>query len=117
MTFTLKNKSLDIIIANNVRIANNIVTRMVGLLRTKSMEIDDALVIKPCNNIHTIGMKFNIDVLFIDKHNRIVKIVRNLSPFNFTYSFKAKYCIELPTNSRIKQKMIGDEIELIPNSN
>jgi len=66
-------------IASDVKIAKTFFTRSFGLLSRKSISDNEGLIIKPCNSIHTFFMKFPIDVLFVDRKNKIVAVYENVS--------------------------------------
>ena len=51
-----------------------------GLIGRKSLAADEGLLIPHCNCIHTLFMRFAIDATFLDRHGRIVKVVRNIRP-------------------------------------
>lgn len=68
------------VIAINTRYAQTVVTRMIGLLATSSFNAGDGLYISPCSSIHTVGMKYPIDVVFINEFNIINKVVMGLKP-------------------------------------
>jgi len=108
------NKTRNTIIANNVVVARGALQRMQGLLGKKSIAYDKALVIEKCNSVHTFFMQFAIDVLFVDKNNKIVGICPALKPWRLSPVFlKASFVIELPAGtifSAIAQ--IGDIIFL-----
>jgi protein-S-isoprenylcysteine O-methyltransferase Ste14/uncharacterized membrane protein (UPF0127 family) len=60
--------------------ADNFITRMIGLLGLSSMPVHTALHLKSSGTIHTIGMKFPIDVIFLDKYGKILKKLENIKP-------------------------------------
>jgi len=77
-------------------VANNFFTRLKGLLGRRFMPAGEALVIYPCNSIHTFFMKFNIDVVFLDKNLMIKRVIRNLKPFRAVpYVKGAYYAVEM----------------------
>ena len=77
--------------------ADSIFARMKGLLGRKELKSGQALVLKPCDSVHTFFMQFAIDVLFVDKHNKVVGAASNLLPFRLSpLFFRAAYAIELP---------------------
>ncbi len=47
----------------------------------KALPDGEALLLKPCSSIHTLFMRFPIDVVFIDPRNQVVKVVPELRPF------------------------------------
>jgi len=76
MTKNLKYNGETII---NVFIADSFNKRLFGyMLRRKPHH--DAILLTPCNSIHTFFMKFNIDVLFIDNQMQVIKKIENLRP-------------------------------------
>lgn len=54
--------------------------RLRGLLGRPSLGADAALVIERCGAVHTVGMRFSIDVVFLDRAWRVVRVVRNVRP-------------------------------------
>ncbi|MFT3804527.1 MAG: DUF192 domain-containing protein [Burkholderiaceae bacterium] len=63
-----------------MRFARRFDQRLIGLLGRKRLPDDQALWIEPCSGVHTFGMRFAIDVVFLDRHDRIVRIVTGLPP-------------------------------------
>lgn len=91
------NKSKNLILAEDVFIADTFLTRLKGLLCRKEFKRGQAILLKPCNSIHTLFMHFPIDVLFVDKHNCVVKVISSLVPFRLSsIYFQADFAIELP---------------------
>jgi len=75
-----------------------------------------ALWISPCSAIYTVGMKKPVDIIFLDKDGRIVKIFRNFPPDCFAASVpEAVGALELPAN-RLKEtkSFLGDTVKLSP---
>ncbi len=63
------------------RVAHSFAARAKGLIGTKDLPAGEGLLILHCNAIHTFFMSFPIDATFLDKENRVVKIVRNIRPW------------------------------------
>lgn len=76
MIKTLKYTDQTII---NVFIADSYVKRLFGYMFRKKPH-HEAIMLKPCNSIHTFFMKFNIDVLFLNEHMEVIKKIENLKP-------------------------------------
>ncbi|MCK9603372.1 MAG: DUF192 domain-containing protein [Candidatus Omnitrophica bacterium] len=94
------NKTNGLVLAEDIVIAKTPFKRMLGLLMRREFHRGQALILKPCNSIHTFFMGFPIDVLFIDKNNRIVKTLPNLKSFRLSgIYFNAILAIELPTGT------------------
>jgi uncharacterized membrane protein (UPF0127 family) len=66
------------VIADQGKIARDFKGRSIGLLNRTSLGDNEALLIYPCNSIHTFFMKFPIDVAFLDKQHKVVKIVQDM---------------------------------------
>ncbi len=74
------NTTRNIEIADKLAIADSMFSRMKGLLGKDSLQKGEALLIKPCMGIHTFGMRFPIDVIFLDKQNKVVALKKNVPP-------------------------------------
>ena len=109
------NKTRGITIAQDAIVAKTPLKRMVGLLSRKQFEQGQALIIKPCNSIHTFFMHFAIDVIFVDSRNRITKIIRSMQPFRLSGIYlNALFSIELPAGTLKKTStQTGDYIAII----
>ena len=91
------NTTKNVILADNVVVAQTTVSRLKGLLFYKEFRNREALIIKPCNSIHTFFMRFPIDVIFVGSNDKILKIHQGIKPFKVTpVYFKSKFVIELP---------------------
>ena len=73
----------DFVEVNGVRarVARTMFARMKGLIGTKSLPPGEGLLIVRCGAIHTFFMSFAIDATFLDRDDRVVKIVRGIRPW------------------------------------
>ncbi|HNV23315.1 MAG TPA: DUF192 domain-containing protein [Candidatus Omnitrophota bacterium] len=112
---TIINQTQKTIIAQNVKIAQTLSSRIIGLLNRFSLDENEALVITQCQSIHMFFMKFAIDAIFVDKNNVVVGLVENIKPFQLSpIFFKANYVIEAPVQTILRTKTcLGDRIEII----
>jgi uncharacterized membrane protein (UPF0127 family) len=91
------NQTRKTILAEEVLLADTPLKRIRGLLGRDSLQPKEALVIRPCNSIHTFFMRFAIDVLFLDKEGFVLKAILHLQPFRLTaIYFGASSAVELP---------------------
>ncbi|MCL2658841.1 MAG: DUF192 domain-containing protein [Betaproteobacteria bacterium] len=74
--------------------ARSFFARLRGLLARPPLDATEALLIAPCNSVHTVGMRYAIDVVFLDRDERIVRIVRDLRPLRFAWCPRAKAVLE-----------------------
>lgn len=110
------NVTRNLVLAEYAEIADTFFSRMKGLLFRKSLVKSAALIIKPTSSLHTFFMQFPIDIAFLDKDNKILKISQNVLPFRFiACSLRAKIALEFPAgtlNSTHTQS--GDAISILP---
>lgn len=111
----IKNKTRSYIVAEKVEVASDFCSRLVGLMFRKNIGKYDGMLINRCNSIHTCFMNFRLDVIFLNKEKKVVKIVRNIPPWRMTSLFlKASDALELEGNYlEGKEIEIGDEIEVL----
>jgi len=102
-------------LSNNVIVAEGLFKRMKGLLGKSEMRHGESLWIKPCNSIHTLFMKFPIDVIFLNRKCEVIAIIKNLKPNRMTRLYpKATSVLELPAGTiDTTDAEIGDKIEII----
>lgn len=82
----------------DIKIADSSFSRIKGFMFKK--EINNGLLIKPCNSIHTFFMQKNIDVLYLDKQGVIIKMVHSMKPWRIgPLVLNARAVIELPENT------------------
>ena len=63
------------------RVARTLFARIRGLIGTKRLPPGEGMLILHCNAIHTFFMSFAIDATFLDRQDRVVKVVRNIRPW------------------------------------
>ena len=86
---------------------------MVGLLNRKTLTSGEGLLLDRCYGIHTIGMRFPIDVLFLDKELHVIRAVEALPPFRTCVVRQAIYVLELPIGAiRSSGTETGDQIQV-----
>ncbi len=73
----------------------NRLERMRGLLGRPPLLALEALLIKPCSSVHTIGMKYSIDLAYLDKEWTIIKTVNTLKPWRMSACPSAHMVLEL----------------------
>lgn len=74
-------QNVTVINGVRVRVARSMFARMRGLIGTDGLPPGEGLLIPHCNAIHTFFMSFAIDATFLDRHDRVVKVVRNIRPW------------------------------------
>ena len=91
-----------------MKICTNYFDRLLGLMFKK--EIDRPYLFPKCRLIHTFFMRFNIDVIAINKMGVIIKIYRNVRPNKIIWAPRETYSIlEAETNSKYIIKQVIEE--------
>ena len=91
------NVTKGVVIAHQARIAASLAQRMQGLLGTKGLGPDQALILKPCTSVHTFFMRFPIDVVFVDKKMCVIKTIPKMPSFRLSpFIWASSIAIELP---------------------
>lgn len=70
--------------------------RMRGLLGRPALLMGEGLLIDSCNMIHTVGMGYALDLLFLNATGHVQKIIENIQPMRFAGAITAKTTLELP---------------------
>lgn len=73
------------VVVGRVETARTFWQRAAGLLGRRGLSTGTVLWIRRAPSIHTIGMRFPIDAVFLDRTHRIVKVVWNVSPGRFVF--------------------------------
>jgi uncharacterized protein len=100
-------------LADHASVANTSATRRTGLLKHTGLEPGDGLWIVPCEGVHTFAMKFTIDVLFLSKKHKVLKIRPNMQKRRIAFSLLAHSVLELPAGTLERtDTQKGDQLQL-----
>jgi uncharacterized membrane protein (UPF0127 family) len=96
--FYLKRKAINI--PFQIVIADSFFKRFKGLMFRKEPLKNEGLWIIPCNAVHMFFMNFQIDVIFLNEQNQVVKAYQSLKPWRITKPIKTAFStLELPAGS------------------
>ncbi len=94
--FAIRNETRRTVIGDSIRRAATSQDRRRGLLGCDALQPGEGLWIVPCEGIHTFGMRFAIDVVFLDRKLRVRKIIPGLRPRRISISLTSHSVVELP---------------------
>lgn len=117
MCVTVRNRNRGTTVASRARRANSFWARGKGLMFERSLPEGGGLVIDPCSSIHMFGMRFALDVLYVDKHDRVVRAQENIKPWRIgpLRTTHARYVIELPVGAiQASGTAVGDQLQFEP---
>lgn len=88
---------------------------MVGLLRHRELPADEALVFPACNSIHTVGMRFPIDVVMVDREWRVVALRERLVPGRVVLPVRRAWGVVEASCGTLKRVglRVGDQLVVI----
>ena len=83
------------VLFGRIRLACDFFARLRGLLLTGPMQADDGLLLSPCSQVHTIGMTYPIDVIFLDRSGRVLRCLSDVRPYRAVRAPGATYTLEV----------------------
>ena len=92
-------KNSGTVFLSDVSLTSNALERMRGLLFRPQLKAGQALLIRPCSSIHMFGMRYALDILYLDKEFKVMKIVESIQPNRMSMCKGADMVIEMPTGT------------------
>ena len=110
------NKTRQLYLATDLALAHTHWSRLRGLLGTSPDDFGNncGLWIRPCRGVHTLAMRFPIDVVYLDRAGTVVHLEHNLQPWRFSpIRMQAASVLELPSHTVARtETALGDSIEI-----
>ena len=96
----IQNSTRSTKLAEQTEIAKGMLRRGLGLIGRRGWTGSDGLVLSGCNSIHTFFMRMPIDVVYLDKGNRVLRADGAVKPWRVgPIVWKAKTVVELPAGT------------------
>lgn len=115
------NQTRETFVATQATVADSYFPRLIGLLgKTKRWaQLGKGLWIVPSRGVHTIGMLFPIDLIFLSKQKEVVHIEEYVRPFRISrVLLRATSVLELPPHTIYRSRtQVGDRLEIARMSN
>ena len=101
-------------VATVIESALDSASRKRGLLGRDLLPPGHALIIAPSNLVHTFAMRFSIDILFVSREGRVLKMRTNVPPRRVAGAFGAFAVVELAGGElRLSDTQVGDLVEVV----
>jgi len=98
-------------LGNRIETADRGPRRRKGLLGRDGLAAGQGLWIVPCEAVHTFAMRFPIDLVYLDRRRRVLKVRHSVPPGRISACLRAHSVIELPAGTvRQAQVSAGDEL-------
>lgn len=111
----VRNQTRDVVLAEAAGVPSTSAERRAGLLKHERLAEGEGLWIAPCEAVHTFGMKFAIDVLYLNRKRKVLKVRERMVPWRISGCLRAHSVLELPAGLAEKTgTRAGDQLEFIP---
>ena len=108
----VSNRDRGTILAEAADVADTSAKRRTGLLKHSKLAPGEGLWIAPCESVHSFGMKFAIDVIYLDRKKRVRKIRKEMVPWRLSACLTAHSVLELPVGAiEASHTQQGDQLE------
>lgn len=93
------NPARQSVLATRMEVAATQARRSKGLLGRAGLEAGEGLWIVPCESVHTFGMQFSIDLVYLDRKRRVRKVRSAVPPWRLSACLSAHSVLELPAGT------------------
>ena len=113
MFYSIISKNKGTLISSKAIIASGFWLRLKGLMFDKAIDERAAVIFYHAPAIHTSFMRFAIDIVFLDKNNKIIKICEAVKPWKIVFCPQSALVLELPAH-RAKERSLqtGDILQI-----
>jgi uncharacterized membrane protein (UPF0127 family) len=118
-TVRIVNVSRGSVLGDRVRVADTWAGRLRGLLGRPALAPGEGLIIAPCRVVHTFGMRYPIDVVYVARDGQVVLVHDGMQPGRRgRWVRAAAWVLELPAGTaRATGVAVGDRLALVPTEN
>ncbi len=96
----LKEAETGRVVLKKVTAARSLWQRSVGLLGRSGLEESEALWLEPCSGIHTLGMRFSVDALFLSREGRVLRVAAHVPPWRMLMPvLRCRAVVEMPAGA------------------
>jgi len=93
--------------ALRVKVADRFYSRALGLLVGTPLGATEGLLIAPCSSIHTLGMRYAIDVVFLDREARVLRVCSDVRAGRFRFGRGARGVLELRAGTASRHGVVA----------
>ena len=112
----VRNKTKNTTVVEKAIMADTFWHRLIGLMGKSELGDNSGIILTPCNSVHTLFMRFPIDVIFLNNKLEILLIKQNLQPWSISpIVARAKYVLEVNAGRALASLTeVGDTIAFLP---
>ncbi len=113
MIVLVRNQTRNTVLAETTDVADTASKRRIGLLRHERLDPGHGLWIVPCEAVHSFGMRFAIDLVYLDRKKRVRKVRAAMAPRRISGCLMAHSVLELPVGTiEASGTKAGDQLEI-----
>jgi uncharacterized membrane protein (UPF0127 family) len=115
-TYCVYNQTRECFLSLSVAPADTTFARLKGLIGRLKLRVDEGLWIVPSCGVHTVGVLFPLDLVYLDDHHRVVHLIEHFPRFRIApLRTQASSVLELPTHTIYSsQTQPGDQLLICP---
>jgi uncharacterized protein len=102
-----------LVVCERCIVADSPLPRMRGLLGRRNLGSDEGVLLRPAGSIHTFFMRFPIDVVFLDRDGRVLRVAESVRPWRTAAARGARAVLELRAGESGRRRVaVGDVLEV-----
>ena len=114
MKIVVRNQTRNTVLADAAEVADTSAARRTGLLKHDHLDPGQGLWIVPCESVHSFFMKFAIDLVYLDRNQKVRKVRHRMVPWRLSACFTAHSILELPAGVVAATRTEpGDQLEIV----
>lgn len=109
--FSVRNVDRGTVVATNARLASSFASRFFGLMGKKSVADGGGILMTRSASIHSFFMRFRFDAIFLDRDNRVVKVVPSMRQWSIAFGGRgAKDTLELAAGAAERSGTVAGDV-------
>ena len=111
-TYCVYNQTRECFLSLGVSLADTTFTRMKGLIGRMKLRFDEGIWLVPSSGIHTMGVMFPLDLIYLDENHEVVHAIEYFPTFSISpLRIRSASVLELPTHTIYSsQTQVGDQL-------
>src|SRR5260370_12682545 len=93
------NRTRQTVLGASIEVADHGATRRKGLLGRSGLASGEGIWIVPCESVHTFGMKFSIDLVYLDRNKKVKKVRSGVAPWRLSACLSAHSVLEFASGT------------------
>jgi len=112
----VRNSTRGVVLAQRADVANTLWKALVGLIPYRRLDAGGGMLLPGVGSIHTTGLRFSIDVIFINRTSDVIGLRRDVPPFRIAWAPRGTHsAVELPAGTLTLDSCgLGDRLAFAP---